>query len=108
MATQEERQALEAFLAKLHVRAPHATLAELDVLADLTRAIRRYLDISAKPDPLTARIAGLEAAHAGQRQFIAKQAAMVRALQRRLNRHGIDSSIPAAAERDAADAEATA
>ena len=52
------------------------------------------------------RIAELEAAHAGQKEFIAKQASMVRALQRRLNTAGLDSSIPGNAERTAADREA--
>lgn len=54
---------------------------------------RSYYGVAAE------RIAELEAKIAGLETFIAKQAASGRAIQRRLNRAGLDDSMPGDAER---------
>lgn len=46
------------------------------------------------------RIVDLETERDGLNTFIAKQAAAVRALQRRLNRAGLDDKLPGKAERE--------
>jgi hypothetical protein len=53
-------------------------------------------------DAYKVRIAELEAQVAGLKTFEAKQAAMIRALQWRLSRAGLDTSIPQKSERESA------
>jgi hypothetical protein len=55
----EDRLALETFLAKLQARGPYAPLSELPALADLERAIKVWLHIVDKPDPMLALLATL-------------------------------------------------
>lgn len=58
------------------------------------------MDAGDVKERLGKRIGELEAQIAGLKTFEAKQAAMIRALQRRLSRAGLDASIPAEAERN--------
>lgn len=68
-------------------------------MADIDKAVDEHNAFARRAEPLRKRISELERERAGLTTFIAKQAANIRVLQRRLAAAGLDAKLPGDAER---------